>query len=171
LIIREELLRGNSLANATIIAAYACTSHSNFKELMVCFLSPEYRVAQRAAGAVSICVKNDPLIIQMHIHQIVTQLTRLDVNDSVKRNSLRMLQEVEIPEEFHGEIMNACFAFIEDPATPVAIKAFSLTILYNLSEQYPEIKSELQLIIEERLATETAAFKARARKILGKLTH
>ncbi|MBS1670911.1 MAG: hypothetical protein JST94_05595 [Bacteroidetes bacterium] len=63
--------------------------------------------------------------------------------------------------------MNACFNFIETPATPVAIKAFSLTILQKLSLQYPEIKQELKLIIEERWEHETAAFKSRARKILG----
>jgi hypothetical protein len=48
----------------------------------------------------------------------------------------------------------------------VAIKAFALTVLQNLSAVYPDIKPELKLIIEERWPHETAAFHSRARKIL-----
>jgi len=65
--------------------------------------------------------------------------------------------------------MNSCFSFIESVSTPVAIKAFSLTTLYNLSKSYPEIKNELKLIIEERWDDETAAFKSRGRRILKQL--
>jgi hypothetical protein len=76
------------------------------------------------------------------------------------------LELIDLPELYHGEIMNTCFDFIQDPATPAAIKAFSLTILDRLSVTYPAIKPELRLIIEERWDTETAAFRSRGRKIL-----
>lgn len=91
------------------------------------------------------------------------------MHDAVIRNSVRVLQDIELPEQFHGEVMNVCFQFLEQPATPVAIKAFSLTTLFNLSKKYPEIKPELKLIIEERWEHETAAFHSRGRKILASL--
>jgi hypothetical protein len=65
--------------------------------------------------------------------------------------------------------MNDCFEFIAGNDTPIAVKAFSLTILENLSASYPDIKPELKLIIEERWQYETAAFHSRAKKILKKL--
>jgi hypothetical protein len=170
LVIKDELLKEQSLANAKRIAEFACLVNSNFKELMDCFLSCEYRVAQRAAWAVSQSVEKNPAIVEPYIEMLVDQLSRKDVHNAVIRNSLRILQNLDIPEEFHGKILNACFAFIEDPSAPIAIKAFSLTMLDNLSKHYPEIKHELKLIIEERLDTETPAFKARAKRILGKLT-
>jgi hypothetical protein len=83
---------------------------------------------------------------------------------------VRILQEIELPEAFHGEVMNTCFTFIETPSTPVAIKAFSLTTLFKLSRQYTEIRSELKMIIEERWETETAAFRVRGKKILAALS-
>ena len=49
---------------------------------------------------------------------------------------------------------------------PVAIKAFSLTTLFNLSKFYPEVENELKLIIENNWDNETAAFKSRGKKIL-----
>jgi hypothetical protein len=65
--------------------------------------------------------------------------------------------------------MTACFQFISDVDTPVAVKAFSLTLLDNLSKEYPEITPELKLIIEDRWNDETPAFKSRAKKILQRI--
>ena len=167
--LREEILKEHSKSHALKIASYACESKSNFKELMQCFLDEEYRLAQRAAWSVSWAAKKKPVMMTPHIKDLVPVLHKENVHDSVIRNSMRVLQEIEIPERFHGEVMDACFRFLEKPSTPVAIKAFSLTTLFNLSKKYPEIKPELKLMIEERLEHETAAFRARAKKILPKL--
>ena len=132
-------------------------------------MNTEYRLSQRAAWSVSLAARMTPEVVSPYIKDLVAQLQRKDIHDSVIRNSVRMLEQLKIPETFHGEVMNACFLFIETPATPAAIKAFSLTTLFNLSKQYPEIKPELKLIIEERWDTETAAFHSRGKKILAKL--
>jgi hypothetical protein len=168
--IREELLREHSRENALNIATYACASENNFRELMICFMDKEYRVAQRAAWSVTWAAKKKPAMVQPYIKELVTQLQRKDVHNAVVRNSIRVLEDIEIPEVLHGEVMNACFGFVENPSTPVAIKAFSLTTLFNLSRHYPEIQQELKLLIEEKWDTGTAAFKSRGRKILKSLS-
>lgn len=169
--IQEELLKekNHSKTQALKISNYACSSPKHFKELMQCFLSNEYRLAQRAAWSVSWAAQNKPELITPYIKDLVAQLPRKDVHDAVIRNSVRILQQIEIPESLHGELMNYCFEFIESNSVPAAIKAFSLTTLYNLSKFYPEIKNELKLIIEERWNNETAAFKSRGKKILSQL--
>lgn len=156
---------------ALSVADYASSDKKYFKELMQCFLSNDYRLAQRAAWSVSWAAINKPAMIQPYIKDLVAQLTRTDVHDAVIRNSARVLQDISIPEKYHGVLMNACFALIEKHETPAAIKAFSLTILYTLSERYPEIKAELQLIINERWPHETAAFRSRGGKILKNLNN
>jgi hypothetical protein len=119
---------------------------------------------------VSWAAKNNPSMIEPYIGVLVKKLQEPGVHPAVVRNAVRVLEDIELPEQYHGEVMNSCFAFIENPATPAAIKAFSLTVLFNLSRQYPEIKPELQLIIEERWDTETAAFRSRGKKILKKIS-
>ena len=168
MIIRDQLLQEHSLANTMKIVDFACASEENFEQLMQCFLCNEYRVCQRAAWAVSHVASQRPAFINAYIKDLVDQLARKDVHNAVIRNSVRILQQIEIPEEFHGEVLNACLGFIENHNTPVAIKAFSLTTLDNLSKLYPEIKGELKLIIEERWEMETPAFRSRAMKILNK---
>ncbi|HEX5153212.1 MAG TPA: hypothetical protein VFW07_17300 [Parafilimonas sp.] len=169
--IHEELLKEKNYSKpqALKISAYACSSPKHFRELMQCFLSNEYRLAQRAAWSAGWAAQRSPELITPYIKDLVDQLSRKDVHNAVIRNSVRILQKLEIPESLHGELMNSCFAFIESPTTPVAIKAFSMTTLFNLSGIYPEIKHELRLIIEERWNHETAAFKSRGKHILKAL--
>ena len=151
------------------VTEYACASPKRFKELIDCFLCDEYRVAQRAAWSVSWAARSKPALIKPYIKHLVAQLEKTDVHNAVIRNSVRILEYIDIPEEHHGDAMNACFSLIEKPGTPAAIKAFSLTTLYKLSQFYPDIKPELKLIIEERMDTETPAFKSRGKKILKEL--
>lgn len=167
--IRDELLQEHSRKQALRIAEYAILSKKNFKELMECFLSQEYRIAQRAAWSVSCAALQQPEMIKPFIKDLVACLQLTDLHPALIRNALRILEEIEIPEKFQGEVMHACFGFIENPATPVATKAYSLTILFNLSRQYPEMRQELKLMIEENFDNETAAFKSRGKKILKRL--
>ena len=52
---------------------------------------------------------------------------------------------------------------------PVAVKVFAMTVLYNLSQEIPEIKSELKIVLEDQLPYGSAGFKNRGAKIISKL--
>jgi hypothetical protein len=171
MIIGEELLKYQvqSKEQALAIAEFATSSDETFKELINCFLSDDPRLAQRAAWSVSWAARKKPDMIQPYIGLLVNQLERTDVHNAVIRNSLRILEDVEIPEDYHGQVMNSCFDFILKRETAIAIKAFSLHVLFNLTKLYPEIKNELKLVISENMEFETAAFQSRGSKILAKL--
>ena len=117
--IKESLLedKKQNKTKTIAVAEYACSSPKYFKELMQCFLSNDYRLAQRAAWSVSRAAKKKPEIVTPHIKELIAQLPRKDVHDAVIRNSIRVLQDMEIPGTFHGELMNACFSLIEKPET------------------------------------------------------
>jgi hypothetical protein len=165
----EEILKEHSKPHALKIAAYASSSPEKFKELMKCFMSDEYRLAQRAAWSVSWAAKKKPEMVKPYIRTLVAALEKKGVHDAVIRNSLRVLEEVEIPKAFHGRVMNTCFGFVENPNAAVAFKAFSLAILGKLMKFYPEIKQELKLVIEDNWDNETPAFRSRGRRILKSL--
>jgi hypothetical protein len=136
---------------------------------MACYMSEDYRLAQRAAWSVGWAARKKPELVLPYLGEIVTRMQQADASDATKRNAVRILAEVEIPKALQGETMNACFGFIEDPKTPPAIKAFSLTVLFHLAKTYPEIKPELKLLIESNIQHQTPAFKSRAKKILPHL--
>jgi hypothetical protein len=167
--IKDQLLNIQSKEDVETIAKNVCKNMSNFKILMSFYTGKESKLAQKAAWCLSHVAKNNPSIFKPFMKDIVEQLSRKDVHAAIIRASVSVLQDIEIPENFHGNVLNACFNFIEKPSTPPAIKAFSLTTLFNLSKIYPDIQNELKLIIEERWDTETPAFKSRGKKILKQL--
>ncbi|MBS1660637.1 MAG: hypothetical protein JST68_06260 [Bacteroidetes bacterium] len=130
------------------------------------FFEGEYRITQRAAWPLSYCVRNHPGLIGPYFKRLLDNLQRKDIHVAVIRNTVRLLQDVAIPKKHQGRVMSICFDFIQSPETPIAVKAFSLTILSNLSVDYPEIKTELRLIIEDQYEHSTAAFRSRAKKVL-----
>jgi hypothetical protein len=167
--LRETILAEHSKANCNKIVKWVGSSQKRFDELFNLFLNSEYRVNQRAAWPLSYCVIAHPDFISKNFSKLVKNLHKPGIHDAVKRNTVRLIREIDIPKKFHGEIMDICFHYIASNEEPVAIKAFSLSILQNLSKQYPEITQEIKLIIEERWPYETAAFHTRARKFLKTL--
>ena len=167
--LKETILEKHSKAQTNKIVKWIGEDQKRFDELFNLFLHDEYRVVQRAGWPLSNCVIEYPKLIQKHFGQLLKNLRKPNLHNAVKRNTVRLLQDIAIPKKFHGGVMNICFEYIADPQEKVAIKAFSLTILQNLSRQYPEIKQELKTIIEDRWDYETAAFRSRAKKILKEL--
>lgn len=164
--LRETILAEHSKANCDKIVQWVGTSQKRFDELFHLFLTSEYRINQRAAWPLSYCVIAHPHFITNHFSKLIKNLHTPGIHDSVKRNTLRLLQQIQIPKQFHGEIMDTCFRYLSSVDEQVAVKAFSLTILHNFSKEYPEIKNEMKLIIEERWEHETPAFHSRAKKFL-----
>lgn len=166
--LREEILKEHSKAQCTAIVNWVGASQQRFDELFKLFLNDEYRVAQRAAWPVSYCVIAHPQFIKKHWAALVKNLQQPNLHNAVKRNSIRLLQDIPIPEKYQGSIMDICFNYLQSPAEAVAVKAFSLTVLNNLAKQYPEIIPEVQLILEDQAQCLTAALKVRAREFLKK---
>ena len=167
--LRTEILKEHSKAQCSKIVKWVGADQKRFDELFNLFLNDEYRVVQRAAWPVSNSVIAHPAFINKHWSKLIRNLEKPDLHNAVKRNSIRLMQDIEIPEKYHGEIMNICFKYLESPTEALAVKVFSMSVLGDLAKKYPEIKSELKLLIEDQLPHQTAGFKSRAKKILKKL--
>lgn len=169
--LREEILKEHSKEQCHKIVQWIGDDQKKFDELFKLFLHDEYRVVQRSAWPVSYAVIAHPAFINKHWKPFLKNLSKPNIHDAVKRNSMRLLQDLDIPQKYQGEIMNICFAYVESPTEAVAIKAFSLTILGNLAKQYPEIIPEIKLLIESQVESQTAAFKSRAKKLMKQFGH
>lgn len=167
--LREQILKEHSKANCDLVVKWIGDSQQRFDELFDFFLNDEYRVVQRAGWPLSNAVITHPKLIKKHFSKLLKNLQKPKIHDAVKRNTIRLLQNIPVPVRFQGQVMDICFEYINSPTEAVAVKAFALTVLENLSKQYPEIQQELKTIIEDRWDYESAAFRSRAKKILKKL--
>jgi len=89
-----------------------------------------------------------------------------DNHDAVNRNILRTFQYVDIPEKHQGKVLNICFDFLNDNCQPIAIRAFSMTVISNLSKKYADIIPELKISIEALMPNASSGLKSRGKKIL-----
>jgi len=167
--LREEILKEHSKAQCNKIVKWVGSSQRRFDELFELFQNDEYRVVQRAAWPVSYCVSAHPKFIAKHWSSVIKNLGKPNLHDAVKRNTMRFLEDIDIPEEYHGDILNICFTYLESPSEPLAVKAFSMTVLGNLAKFYPEIIPELKLIIEDQIPHQTVGFRTRARKVFKQI--
>jgi len=167
--LRAEILKEHSKAQCNKIVEWVGGDQKRFDELFYLFLHDEYRVVQRAAWPVSYCVMAYPSFINRHWNKLISNLQKPGIHGAVKRNSIRLLQDIDIPERYRGAIMDICFKYLASPAEAIAVKVFSMTVLGNLAKYYPEIIPELKLMIEDQLPRQTAGFKSRAKKVLKEL--
>lgn len=167
--LRKSLLAPHSKVTCDEMVKWIGNDQSRFDQLFKLFIGDDDPLVRQWAGwPMGYCVRKHPALLTKHIGKLVKNLQKPGHHDAVKRHSLRMLEDIIIPEKHHGVIMNLCFDYIISPSEKPAIKAFSLTVLDILCKHYPEIKQELKTIIEDRWDIESTAFKSRARKILKK---
>lgn len=167
--IKKELLKEHSKAQAVKISNYIGDAPEKFDELITLFLADEYRVTQRAAWVVSHCADQYPELIEPHLEKLILNLKN-KVHVAVKRNTVRVLQDVEIPEELLGETADICFTLMQSGEETIAVKVFAMTVLGNICVKFPELKNELIPLIEDQMPYGSAGFKSRGKKILKNLS-
>lgn len=164
--LRNMVLEARTKKQVDAVVDWVGTDQQRFDELVHQFLTGGYRLTQRAGWPLSYIAMAQPLLIAKHLKKMIDNLRQPHLHNAVKRNTVRILQQMDVPEELQGELMETCFKFIQAVDEPAAVKAFSLTILHNLSKKYPEILPEIKAIIADRPDHQTAAFKSRAKLFL-----
>mgnify|MGYP001258166669 FL=1 len=164
--LEEILINEHSKTTCDKIVHWVGNNQHRFDQLFSLFIGNDPLLAQRASWPLGYAAVANPCLIDKHFKELLENVKKKGVHNAIKRNTVRILQDISIPEDFQGDVMNLCFDYLMSPEEKPAIKAFSLTVLQNLSVQYPEILPELRTIIQDRWDFESKAFQSRARKIL-----
>jgi len=93
--------------------------------------------------------------------------------EGVTRSFLKIITLTSINElesKYHGILTDCCFNWLNSSTSSIAIKAYSMELLYNLSLVYPELAFELSASIARNMEEGSAGIKARGRQILNKLS-
>lgn len=167
--LRTEILLEHSKLQTEHIAAWVGGDKKRLAKLMDIFLNDEPELTRRIGWI--LCYVNDthPDLIHPYLGKMISKMSEPQMHVAVKRHVVRMLQTQRIPKALQGEVITTCFNFLADPQEAVAVRCFSMTVLDNLSKEYPEIRHELVTVIKDQLEQETTAgFRSRAKKILNR---
>lgn len=165
----DLLKKEHSLRQRDLITRYVGNDPDRFAQLITVFLEGPYRITQRASWPLSKIVESHPTLVRPHLRKLLANLRKPGLHDAVKRNTVRLLQFIELPKNLHGLTAEVCFALFLDKKEPVAIRVFAMTVLGNLASALPDLSNELIPLIEDELPYGTPGFVSRGRKILKKL--
>lgn len=163
-----HLLREHSKFNTTKIVEYVGSNPKRFRELMTIFFDGPYRLTQRAAWPMSYCVEKHPSLVLPYLKKLIGQLNH-STPVAVKRNTLRLLQNIELPRALRGKAVSVCFDFLGSSLEPVSVRVFAMTVIYNVSVVETGLGNELRIVLEDQWLNASPGFRSRAGKILRKL--
>jgi len=168
--LESMILAGNSRFNVDLVANFIGTNEELFKELIELTHRGDKPIAQRASWIMTVVTDKYPWMILPYLNEITDKLPKYSlIHPALARNTLRQLAQIEIPEELMGKLFDCCYNFLIDTKQPVAIRVYSMQVLFNISVKEPELQGELKLILETYLNESSAGFMSRAGKLLKKM--
>jgi hypothetical protein len=90
-------------------------------------------------------------------------------HDGLKRHAFRIIARMPFPEGTEARLMNIAFDWLLSATESVAVKMYSIQVLYRLSASEPDILQELYDTIEFQLADGTPGFKSIGLKIMEQI--
>ncbi len=163
--IRASLLADRSKENILKIAEYVGEDQERFDELMQLFLKDTVIVTQRSSWIINHCFDQYPHLVEPHLETFWKNLLQPQ-NNAVKRNTLRIFQDYPIPKKLQGIAASLCFDFLADPNEAIAVRVFSMSVIFNIGQSEPDLLPELALLIEEILPHGSMGLRSRGSKIL-----
>jgi hypothetical protein len=160
-----ELQKDHSKEITDKIVEYVSGDDERLAELMDIFFNSSWEIVQRAAWAVGKLGEKTDLLIP-YLKPMINNLKKPKLHDAIKRNTVRTWQFMTIPDDYLGEVAELCFDFLASKDEAIAIKVFSMVVLEGIVMRVPELKTELQFLIEEQLPYGSAGFKNRGQKVL-----
>jgi hypothetical protein len=123
-----------------------------FREVLDLAYQQQPPLCMRAARVADLCCERNPELIRPYLVKLVKDLPGLR-DMSVKRIFMHILIRhswVE-DEEAMGKLVDTLFKWLTDDTQSVAIKAYAMAILENISKLLPDLKGEMIVVLEETI--------------------
>lgn len=160
-----------SMKEADWVADSAIENPAVFRKLLEYSMSDEKHLAFRASWTLTKVCDKIPEIIYPYLAGIIDALAGTDNEGSV-RSFMRIISLGDINKidaARQGHLTDFCFNILKSGSSSIAVKAYSMEILYKLTLIYPELGNELIASINILMDDGSAGITSRGRTILRKL--
>ncbi len=161
----KEILSGRlSRQDSMGLVGYIGDQQDRFDELFALFCNGEQRVVQNASWVVNHCVQHNPSLIEGKFKELEKHLAN-PKHDAVKRNVIRLLQFVKIPTNWQGIFYDHCFRLAYSAKEPIAVRSFSLLIIFQIAKDQPYLLEELEELLQDCEASDSPGILSRVRNL------
>jgi 8-oxo-dGTP diphosphatase len=169
--LRSMVISVMGMKNAEWVATSAIDNPAIFNKMLEYSYSDDKKLAFHSSWILTKVCDKYPDIIYPYLPGIVERLGKID-NESAQRSFLRIISMSEmnkISVRHHGLLADHCFAALKSGFSAIAIKAYSMEILYKLALIYPELANELSVTINLLQGEGSAGIISRGRIVMRKL--
>ncbi len=166
--IKDVIYQKQTAALSNEILSVVLKDRLKLEELMEYFFSNDLRVCQAASWVVGKIAQHEQHLLDDYMPKMLEQLSE-PKHDAFIRNTIRSWQFMDFDEDLEGEVFERCFSYIGDPKKAIAIRAFSMTVCFNIAKKYPEILEELKEQLELCQLEDGKGILSRSRNILKEI--
>ncbi len=166
----KALLKDSSRAVVEAAVALAEKQPALFEEALLLACHEPYPLSMRAARVVQFYAQRNPHALSPCLTTLVNALMHSQV-DGVKRSFLKVLIEVvdvdKIPDA--GLVYNRCLDWVFSEKESIAVRAYSMDLLYKFTLFEKELSHECILVLENAPLEESPGLECRRKQFLLKL--
>lgn len=116
-------------------------------QLIELALTGDHLLSSRAMWVLGHCSDLDYDSIKKYHNRLIKNLENKGLHNGVIRNTLRLFQQHPVPKEQESFLLDKCYSYINDPSEAIAVRAFAIRIVFNISKPYPELLTELHTVL------------------------
>ncbi|CAG0960536.1 hypothetical protein FLAV_00677 [Flavobacteriales bacterium] len=143
--------------------------HANsFEEAIKLSLAHKPPYSWRAAWLLWGCMKKNDSRIQKHVKSFICILPK--IKDNQKREILKILEKMNIPEKLEGLLYSHCATIWVEVNHQPSVRFYALKSLIKTAQKYPELSAEVVLLTQNQYTeTLTAGIYKSVKKMLLKI--
>ncbi len=143
----NELTGDIRLFNPKKIAQHV-VENKLIKDLIQLCFSHDHLICSRAAWILWFCFELDKKMVIPYVGQLIDNLNNKNIHHAVIRNTLRLFQQQPVPPNHESKMLDMCYKYIQDSSQTIAVRAFAMTVNFNICKSYPELLVELKSILQ-----------------------
>lgn len=162
---KQQLHKEHSRANTDAITKAIGNNAVELKKIIDIIYNEKAPLPQRASWLLSTINDKHPDLLVPYIPLFIASIKKIKIN-GIKRHMVAVLASSKISKNLQGKLVNLCFDLLLSSDETVVVKVHAMQAIANIALHHPELQNELKAAIEDQLPKTSAAFHARARRIL-----
>ncbi|MBC7695529.1 MAG: hypothetical protein H7141_08805 [Burkholderiales bacterium] len=151
--IKEEFIADIRAFKAPDLAK-TILKNNQVTELIALAFEKDHLLSSRAMWVIGHCSDLDYNCIKPYHVKLINRLKNKDLHNGVIRNTLRLYQKHSVPKKSEPFILDKCFEYVKNPLEAIAVRAFAITVIFNIAKPYPELLNELLIVLNHMSETE-----------------
>jgi len=127
---------------------------NQISELVSLAFEKDHLLSSRAMWVFGHCSDIDYSRTKPFHLKLINNLKQKNLHNGVIRNTLRLFQIHSVPKKTESFMLDKCFEYIKNPSEAIAVRAFAITVVFNISKPYPELLNELLIVLNHLSETE-----------------